>query len=316
MNTSGARSMLLFGLVTALTLLSALSCGGGPKKTRLLIIDQNILHGLLDEDPAAQPFDRFPERIRLIAAALAEAQPDAVMLQEVLPGYAADPDYADVRQVLLGALGTDYTAVFGDITGAPRDEGFIGQMTLTRLPIISTDNRVVANARSVLRVTVETEHGPLDLYNAHLEGTGALTEAGEDASVVEMENVLAFIRETRSEGGSVVLAGDLNAHPDDPSVQLLRDEGFVDALAEGGDATCEQPGDPGCTNSAIPLGDNPDNGADQRIDYIFVLPGAAFPLNVAEVELFLNQPIDIGEGRLLWASDHIGVRALLEVDEP
>ena len=315
MRATVARTSLLFALA-ALALLSALSCGGGAKKTELLVIEHNILHGLRNEDPAAEPFDRFPERIELIAAALAEEQPDVILLQEVVPGYADDPEYADVRQVLLDALGPDYTAVFGDITGAPRDEGFIGQMTVTRLPVLSTDNRVVANARSVVRVTVETEHGPLDLYNAHLEGTGAITDAGEDASLVEMENVLAFIRETRSEGGAVILAGDLNAEPDDPSVQLLRDEGFIDALDVGGDATCESAGDPGCTNSAIPLGDNPENSAARRIDYMFVLPGDAFPLEVGEAELFLNEPVDIGEGRLLWASDHIGVRAVLEVDEP
>src|SRR3989304_8163954 len=54
----------------------------GGEATRLVVIDQNILHGIIDEDPEAEPYDRFSERLPLIAEALAKARPDVVFLQE------------------------------------------------------------------------------------------------------------------------------------------------------------------------------------------------------------------------------------------
>lgn len=299
------RRVLLLS-VGFLTLFAALACGGGASGQRLLVIDQNVLHGILNEDPAAQPFDRFSERIQLIAGALAEARPDIVFLQEV--ATQGEPEYGDVRAILLDALGDEYTAVFGDITGGEIDTGALGQMTLTRLPITSSENHHIGGVRSIHRVTLETEHGPLDVYDVHLEGT----EPDPQLAIDEIENVLAFIEETRS-GGPVILAGDFNAVPTDPSIQALLDVGFVDALAAGGDATCEQAGDAGCTNSAIPLGDNPENLADRRIDYIFVMPGDDVSLDVEEASLFHDQPVDIGDGHTLWLSDHIGVQAVLEL---
>ncbi|MDZ4278999.1 MAG: endonuclease/exonuclease/phosphatase family protein, partial [Dehalococcoidia bacterium] len=205
-------------------------------------------------------------------------------------------------------------AVFGDITGAPIDGGSLGQMTLTKLNVLSSENHFIGGVRAVHRVTVETDDGPVDVYNAHLEGSGAVTDAGEEEAVIEIENVLGFIEESRTEGAPVILAGDLNAEPDESSIRRLLDAGFVDVLAEAGDPTCEQPGDPGCTSGTIPLGDNPENLTDHRIDYIFVMSGEDRAADIKEAALFLNQPVDIGGGRLLWASDHIGVRAVLELN--
>lgn len=299
---------LAFLAAFAVTL--SVACGRDDGATELLVIDQNILHGIINEDPVAEPYDRFPERLPLIVAALAAAQPDIVFLQEVVgdPG----PDYPNVRGELLTALGSEYTAVFGNFLGEPVDGGGLGQMTFTRLQIVSSENRTVSAIRSAVRVTVQTDSGPLHLYNVHLEGTGAVLETGESAELLEIENVIAFIQETRN-GGPAILAGDLNAEPDDPSIQRLLQEGFIDVLAEAGDATCAQQGDPGCTNSTIPLGDNPDNLADHRIDYIFVLPGDDTAIDIAEASLFNNEPVDLGGGRLLWPSDHIGARAVVEL---
>jgi endonuclease/exonuclease/phosphatase family metal-dependent hydrolase len=267
-------------------------------------VNLNVLHGVLDEDPAAQPYDRFPERVRIIADAVAAAEPDVVFLQEVFRG---SPDYPDVEAVMLSALGREYTAVFGDITGAPVGEGAIGQMTLTRLPVVSSENRHIGAPRAVHRVTVETGRGRLHLYNAHLNGTAFDPEG----AVEEIETVLAFIDATAGDE-PVVLAGDFNAEPDDPSIAALRDAGFVDAMAEAGDATCASAGDPGCTASTTPLGEE-GNRADRRIDYVFVRPGAEGDARPAEATPFLNQPAPV-EGGVLWASDHIGLRVRLALD--
>ncbi len=302
------RSRILWPAIVVL-LFAALGCGGDAEHRELLVVDLNILHGIGGDDTAG-PYERMPERIELIAEALAELQPDIVFLQEVLAS--GDAGYPDVRSILLSALGEDYTAIFGDITGLPIGEGALGQMTLTRLPLISAENRHIGGPRSLHRVTVETDFGPLDLYNAHLEGTGAIIDVSEDAPLTEIENVLAFIQATRT--GPAILAGDFNAEPDDPSILALRDAGFVDALAAAGDAACAVAGDPGCTSSTRPLSDNAENRAGRRIDYIWALSGEAQALVVERAALFLNEPGELADGGLLWASDHISVQALLRLE--
>ncbi len=303
------RSRIPWLAIAALLLAGSLGCGSDAEHQELLVVDLNILHGIGDEGPDI-PYERMPERIELIAEALAELQPDIVFLQEVL--MSGDVGYPDVQSILLSALGEDYTAIFGDITGLPVNEGALGQMTLTRLPVISAENRNIGGPRSLHRVTVETDFGPLDLYNTHLEGTGAIFDVSEDAPLKELENVLAFIQAT--ETGPAILAGDFNAEPDDPSMLALRDAGFVDALAAAGDATCAVAGDPGCTSSTRPLSDNAENRARRRIDYIWLLPGTKRDVTVERAALFLNEHLKPADGGLLWASDHIGVRALLRLE--
>jgi endonuclease/exonuclease/phosphatase family metal-dependent hydrolase len=306
--------MLVTIATVALLLGLSVACDdGGGSGPQLLVINQNILHGIIDEDPDAEPFDRFQERIDLIAQSLAEAQPDIVTLQEVIPdAYADDPEYANTRQVLLDALGPEYTAIFGDINGDIIDQGFLGQLTLTRLEVLSSENHDLPGVRSIHRVTVQTETGPVDIYNTHLEGTGAVVDVTLDASVVEMQEVIDFINATRTGPGPVILAGDFNAEPSDPSIQTLTDAGFIDVLVEGGDATCEAEGDAGCTSGTIPLAE-PGNRTRRRIDYMFVLPGGDVGVDVDEASLFNNEPFELEGGGVLWASDHIGVQAVLEL---
>lgn len=297
-------------VIPLLALLASLSCGGGggAKTARLLIMDQNVLHGFLNEDPAAEPYDRIGERIQLIGQALAKAQPDIITLQEILstPPW---PDYPKVRTALSNALGDKYTQIFGAVDGAPIGEGAIGQLTITKLHIISSENFHVSTVRAIHRVTVQTDVGPVDIYDIHLDGTGF---EHPEAAVTEINTVLDFIDRTRS-GGPVIMAGDFNAEPQDPSIQAVLKKGFVDALATAGDATCAKAGDPGCTSSTIPFGDNPNYNADHRIDYIFVLPGNGVTATVTEASLWDNKPVDIGGSHTLWPSDHIGVRAVLEL---
>ena len=296
----------------------ALGCGGGDggSSVELLIIDQNILHGLIDEDPEAEPSDRFAERIELLATALADAQPDVIMLQEVRSDGDPSVGYPVARDVLLDALGAEYTAAFGNFLGEAIDTDGLGQLTITRLPVVSSGNRSVSAIRSAVHVAVQTDLGVVDLYNVHLEGTGAVLDVEGDASVVEIDNVIDFINETRSGTGPVIVAGDFNAEPDDLSIrEFVEEGGFIDTLAEAGDASCESAGDAGCSSNTIPLGDNAENLTDHRIDYIFVLPGEGVDIEVVSADRFQDEPVEIGGGRLLWLSDHIGMQAVVRLRE-
>lgn len=305
--------LLLAGATVALMSLACGDSDGGGKSITLHIVNQNILHGIGDEDPAAEPFDRYAERIELFADAVRADKPDVVLLQEVVgsPG----PDYPDTRAILLDALGPGYSAVFGNFLGEEVDGDGLGQMTFSGLPILSSENRTVSEIRAVHHVAVQSDLGVVDLYNVHLEGTGAVVDVTQDDSVVEIQNVLSFIDATRSGSGPVILTGDFNAEPQDPSIQRVLAANFIDALAAGGDATCEQQGDPGCSSGTIPLGDNPENLTDHRIDYIFVLPGDAVDIEFESAGRYQDEPIDIGGGRLLWISDHIGMQAVVRLRE-
>ena len=301
-------------LAGAAVVLLSLACGdsdSGGKSITLHIVNQNILHGIIDEDPAAEPFNRYAERIELFADAVGADKPDVVLLQEVVGSPGAD--YPDTRAILLDALGPGYSAVFGNFLGEEIDSPGLGQMTFSGLPILSSENRTVSEIRAVHHVAVQSDLGVIDLYNVHLEGTGAVADVTQDDSVVEIQNVLSFIDETRSGSGPVILTGDFNAEPQDPSIQRVLAANYIDALAAGGDATCERQGDPGCSSGTIPLGDNPENLTDHRIDYIFVLPGDAVDIEIESAGRYLDEPVDIGGGRLLWVSDHIGVQAVLKL---
>lgn len=292
-----------------------MACGSDSGSTsdreELLIVDQNILHGLIDEDPAADSNDRFPERIQLFADAVGKKKPDILFMQEVV-GTPDDPNYPDPRAKIIDALGSGYQAVFGNFLAGPIDDPGLGQLTVTKLPITAKENHKVSAIRSVQHIALTTDHGTVDIYNAHLEGGGAVLETGDDASVAEMDEVIEFIDQTRDGEGPVILAGDLNATPDSPSIQRLIEAGFTDALAQAGDATCAKQGDPGCTDSRIPLGDNPRNLTDERIDYVFVKSGGRV-IDVKDAKVFLPAPIDIGGGHTLYVSDHIGLIVHLEI---
>lgn len=295
-------------LAAALAALVVVACGDNDDVVRITVVNQNILHGILDEDPDAQPYDRLPERMPLLAGELARLRPEVILLQEV---NVTAGEYPDVEGILAGALGEEYEIIFGDITGSEIGAGALGQMTLTRLPVLSSENRHIGGVRAVHRVTVQTEKGVIDIYNAHLDGTAF----GEpQIALDEIGRVFDFIEQTRTPGAAVILAGDFNARPDDPSIRALRETGFVDTMERAGDPTCEEAGDPGCTSSTLPLGDNPENLAGRRIDYIFYLSGGDVSLTAEDAELFMDQPVDLGDGRLLWISDHIGVQAVIRVD--
>ena len=79
-------------------LLGLCACGSnGPDsaKREISLVSFNILHGILNEDPAAQPYDRFPERLDRVLEELARRRPTAVLLQEIFL-QTSSPRYPDV----------------------------------------------------------------------------------------------------------------------------------------------------------------------------------------------------------------------------
>ncbi|MBI2373801.1 MAG: endonuclease/exonuclease/phosphatase family protein [Deltaproteobacteria bacterium] len=270
-------------------------------------VSLNILHGLSDEDPDAEPYDRFLERFSRVLAELDELAPDAILFQEV--NLATEARYPDVRAEIARSLGSRYVPIFGDIFGSPavrdaRDAG-IGQLTLTlREPTSFENHRVVAvesfRVRTVLRVRVEASEA-IDLFNLHLQGPDDAAKARE-----ELDDVLRFAE--ASDAATMVLAGDFNLADTSPVLSTLSERGFVDGAAASG-LVCTTQDRRGCTNDTLPLA-QPGSRADTRIDYAFVRSS----MEVRCRPIF-DRPFDLGNGGTLWASDHIGLSCELGVPD-
>jgi endonuclease/exonuclease/phosphatase family metal-dependent hydrolase len=240
-----------------------------------------------------------PRRTALLAGELRRLAPVVVALQEVRRDAGRDQ-----LAELLAGTGLRHATHQADLLGPPPPgaERFGGTAVATRAP-----HRVVA-------VHEHRPEGPGDVH----WWTLAVAVAGQLLLVVpttpwqpdaeaarerQAADVAALVAEHRAAEPAVV-AGDLNAGPDAPSVRLLTGgHGFRDAWAEAGDG-------PGWTWSA----DNPLAAAEiarvlgapghrARIDHVLVGPGA----RVAAARLVGERPVDG-----VWLSDHAGV--LVDLD--
>ena len=305
-----ARSGLMMSLLGALALVG---CGepdpvaseeessGGCAADGISIVSYNMLHGIRNEDPEAQPEDRYVERLELLASHLADLKPDVILLQEfAMLSNTERPDPGVAIQEALGGEEGGWSRNFAPIGGTEPNVSssfMLGQAIITCLPVEALTNRTVNDMRTVFHARVTAPDGALDVYNAHIDGGD---EGGD-----ELVTALAFVDET-SASERIVFAGDLNSVPGEPAVLALEDAGFVDLAAAAG-LVCESVGDAGCTAGTIPLGE-PGRRADERIDYIWQRGGE--PAD-ASVEMFLDEPFDLGDGQVLWGSDHIGVTATI-----
>ncbi len=306
------RSLPPFALFPALWVAA---CGAPPKAPSadrtLQVIAFNVLHGLVDEDPAAAPFDRFPERVALQARELARMRPHAILLQEIALG--AQDGYPDVvaelRRAMQRAEAGDWETAFGDILGSPpsRNGGSgLGQLTATRLPVLLRDNHAVVGVaafrfRTILLVRVELGGRLVDLYNVHLQGSDNPEEASR-----EMGDVLGYVSASSDPEAVAVIGGDFNVADDEAVWKMLRDAGFVEAMDTSG-LSCAAGDAAVCTNSTIPLGE-PGRRTSVRLDYVWVR-GA----RIASGRLVFDEPFSQEDGSVLWPSDHIGVFAEIEL---
>lgn len=274
--------------------------------TSVRVLSFNMLHGLSDEDPDAQPYDLLAKRLPLLEADLTQHQDELVALQEA---SLMKPDgYPDVMADLLDVLDRQHCpachALFGPVGGSPPmyDSGdAVGQVTLSRLPQSGpAHNKQVNPFRTVSHLRVESGLGKIDLYNVHVEGADE-TEDG----LTEAQAVLDFVDDTSRDDHIVILAGDFNALPDSGAMSFFQDAGFVDLGAASG-LSCTPEENSGCTASTMPLGEQ-GNRTDERIDYILARTKASL---IADCTPRLSQPLPVADG-VLWPSDHIGLACVL-----
>jgi endonuclease/exonuclease/phosphatase family metal-dependent hydrolase len=277
----------------------------------------------------------FPQRAKLIAAEIAEREPDLVGLQEAAlwrTGPMFDPaaatqvryDYLALVLAELDRLGEHYdVAVSQDEADleAPAGAPFMLDVRLTmrdailvrhgqRVKITATaSGHYATNLVFPLAATggsatstrgwteVDAVHGtrPFRFVNTHLEAYSAL---------VRLAQARELLAGPLAVPGDVVLVGDLNSGPDLPvpdnrlAYLALVGGGMVDSWP------ILHPGDPGYTAG---LGDDltqPAWDVENRIDMV-MFRGAVVPVSSGLFGTERQTP----DGR--WASDHLGHVATL-----
>ena len=232
--------------------------------------------------------DRWDERLPLILADMAALQPDLLGLQEVV--------YVLQQDRLIGAAGEGRYEAHRAWAGRPE----YGNSLLVREPLVAreVERLDLGLDRSVLRAIVTLPSGARLLVAVTHLHHAVPDEAERDA---QAGRLLAWLAEGPSSDAQVVV-GDFNAEPVEPAYARMVGAGFASAFAtaNGADPAVTWPsglrapgmdtdGDPGC------------------LDYIWVR-GAAV---VADARLVFDRPA-VGD-RTLYPSDHLGMRAHLEV---
>lgn len=179
-----------------------------PDPTRLVALTFNIHGGL---GGGGLDLERIAREIEAWDA-------DVVLLQEVdrfrkRSRFLDEPTWLGTR--------LDMNVVFGrnvvrppERRGSPRSE--YGTAVLSRLPVRRWENRLLPRypgqeQRGLLRVTLDLDGQPLDVYNTHLQHTRGRIR------IVQMQAVRRMVRQSSY---PFLLGGDLNATPDSPAMAV------------------------------------------------------------------------------------------------
>ena len=254
----------------------------------LRVMSFNVLHGFPN-------FENLGERLELTAAEILRQDADLVLLQEV-PWTRRVGDGAKnlAKQVgfnylYLRAQGNHWAIFFED-----------GVAILSRFPlkmpaVVELKPREgFFVPRVALYAVAETPWGGLPLFVTHLASSEDQINRGQVAALRE------FVA-SRTDGPAIV-AGDFNATPDAPQIESLT-KVWIDTYR------AVNPQGIGLTCCIDDLHAGPSEPLEERIDYIYLLPGGG--MHVVSAQLILDQPFPFA-GNWLWASDHVGLLVSLE----
>jgi len=274
------------------------------------VVTFNTYHGY----PLCAHIER---RLELLEHGLRTAAPDVVLLQEI--SVSALYGHLPVRLVDgLNAAGLEYHLVYSPANGSVVEGGAFeeGSAVLSRWPIVDTEVRRLAAAHPVwrnhhgyeyeefriaLRATLQIEPGLcLDVFGTHISDVEP--RGGISARQLQIDDLATFVDERPNRGMPALVGGDFNAPPRAVEIVRFGERGFIDICADR---------EPGPTNDRNDRElEDPRDTADQRIDYLFV---AGNGVAVRDVRLFLDAAVEIEPARFLWASDHSGIQAELEI---
>lgn len=238
--------------------------------------------------------DRYDERRPLLTSEFAALTPDVAAFQE--SAFLAD----EVQDAMMAAAVPDRNYRRFDARSGRFPE--FGNALLVGIgDCDSSDELRLSNGRCVVRTLVRFP-GALKVWVAttHLhhrpdEGEERLHQVGD---------IIAWLRDaTEAEG--VILTGDFNALPSEPSVAAMKEAGYRSAFASvhGREPARTRP-------SGIQADEMDTEGEPGCVDYIWI----AGSVEVQTCELAFDRPAP-GDSTL-FPSDHFGLLARVTVSEP
>jgi len=259
----------------------------------LRVMSLNVLHGF-------PRFEHLSRRLDLIAAEIRRQDADIVCLQEVPwtlrlgSGAKYLASRTGFNYLTLRANGNRRAILFEE-----------GEVILSRYPL--RDSAVVElrpapglfEHRVALHATAVTPWGDLRIFATHLTAGNPGLNLGQAAALQ------SFVAATG--GGPAIVAGDFNAADDSSQIQALNGV-WIDTYRAA------NPGDPGLTCCIDNLTAESEP-LEERIDYLFLVPGPGGQARVLASRKVFDQPAWVGDG-WQWASDHIGLLTTIELGPP
>lgn len=304
------------------SVLAVVGCGGGDggdgtgatRTETVTVVSQNLLHGLAC--PPGTERCRLAARVDLFGRQLEDAGcPGVVGVQE------ADPEVVrHLRRLARDRCGGRYRLVGDGDPGSDRE-------------VVLTTGRVVAHRRfrlagplrTALWARLATPVGLVDLWVAHLASSSDDRPCDERTcpppcrpadrlNTCQARQVADLLDEHRHPRAVAVVAGDLNATPGEPTLEVFRALGFLDTHRWAGNPECDPDTGTQCTSGRIDdtLADltDPASRQSERIDYVLLAPGRRCRPGTP-TGLFAPEPAERPEAGLVFASDHTGVVATL-----
>lgn len=235
--------------------------------------------------------DRWWERAPLIFGDFAALQPDVIGLQEVV--------YPLQQDRLIGAAGQARYDVHRAWAGRPE----YGNAALVRegLEVGETERLELGHNRSALRLAIGPEGAGAawSFVVTHLHHT-VMDESIRAEQTIELLRWLSAIEAPQP----LVVVGDFNAEPDEPTYRLMTEAGFRSAhhVANGAEPAITWP-----SGIVAPAMDT--DGEPGCLDYIWVR-GA---IEVESCRVAFDRPA-VGDPTL-YPSDHFGLLARLRIGE-
>ncbi len=278
------------------------------------VVNQNLLHG--NACPPDTNRCELSGRVSLFAAQLAEhGCPELVAIEEANP-----QTVSLLRQRLIGAPPCDYYVTYDDDPGQDRE------VVLSTNKVLGSERRRLAGPlRTALWVRVASPAGPVDLVATHLASSSddrpcdsttcpAPCSPSDTLNTCQGREAVAFLEEKRGPHSIAVLAGDLNAQPDEPTIRAITVAGLVDTHRAAHHAECDPTTGTNCTSGRIDdaITDmmNAKSKQSERIDYVFLDPTprcrVAKPTGV-----FAAKGGPVAEDGIVFPADHSGVIATI-----
>ncbi|HRX52292.1 MAG TPA: endonuclease/exonuclease/phosphatase family protein [Candidatus Krumholzibacteria bacterium] len=261
--------LVRLGVLALIALVAGPSAGRAGSPPPLTAVTLNLWHDQHD----------WPARLPVILSALREAEPDVILLQEVLQ-HDGLPNQA---RTLADSLGFHMEFFTVDPADGPKR---YGNAVLTRRPVTARFERKLApldDWRVAGLVRVDVDGRPLDIAVTHLHHT----PEGWAIRAEQTADLLDFLAEVRGDG-PLLLGGDFNAQADAPELAPLFGT-LTDAFGT------LHPGAENVTTLNTAYGHQPE-----RIDHLLT----SAELTPVASGLLLDRPVGG-----VWGSDHFGVWA-------